>query len=114
MVGAEIGEGCSRDGAASEWRNELEFRAGQKKAELIADISRRSARLAASAVDSADVVNSTRILDGTNVDFNISSESETASGSLAIKVRKNNNLVCYILIALGVLTVVAIFVFGGQ
>ena len=64
--------------------------------------------------DSANVVNSTRGLDGTKADFNISSESETASGTLEIKVRKNNNLALYVLIALGILAVVAFVVFGGK
>ena len=109
-----LGSGLSLDGLTPEQRNELAFRVQQKKAEVAIDIAERKTRLDASVADSANVVNSTRGLDGTKADFNISSESETASGTLEIKVRKNNNLALYVLIALGILAVVAFVVFGGK
>lgn len=109
-----LGNGLSLDGLTPEQRNELAFRVQQKKAEVAIDIAERKTRLDASVADSANVVNSTRGLDGTKADFNISSESETASGTLEIKVRKNNNLALYVLIALGILAVVAFVVFGGK
>ena len=109
-----LGNGLSLDGLTPEQRNELAFRVQQKKAEVAIDIAERKSRLDASVADSANVVNSTRGLDGTKADFNISSESETASGTLEIKVRKNNNLALYVLIALGILAVVAFVVFGGK
>ena len=109
-----LGNGLSLDGLTPEQRNELAFRVQQKKAEVAIDIAERNTRLDASVADSANVVNSTRGLDGTKADFNISSESETASGTLEIKVRKNNNLALYVLIALGILAVVAFVVFGGK
>ena len=109
-----LGNGLSLDGLTPEQRNELAFRVQQKKAEGAIDIAERKTRLDASVADSANVVNSTRGLDGTKADFNISSESETASGTLEIKVRKNNNLALYVLIALGILAVVAFVVFGGK
>ena len=108
-----LGNGLSLDGLTPEQRNELAFRVQQKKAEVAIDIAERKTRLDASVADSANVVNSTRGLDGTKADFNISSESETASGTLEIKVRKNNNLALYVLIALGILAVVAFVVFRG-
>ena len=109
-----LGNGLSLDGLTPEQRNELAFRVQQKKAEVAIDIAERKTRLDASVADSANVVISTRGLDGTKADFNISSESETASGTLEIKVRKNNNLALYVLIALGILAVVAFVVFGGK
>ena len=109
-----LGNGLSLDGLTPEQRNELAFRVQQKKAEVAINIAERKTRLDASVADSANVVNSTRGLDGTKADFNISSESETASGTLEIKVRKNNNLALYVLIALGILAVVAFVVFGGK
>ena len=109
-----LGNGLSLDGLTPEQRNELAFRVQQKKAEVAIDIAERKTRLDASVADSANVVNSTRGLDGTKADFNISSESETASGTLEIKVRKNNNLALYVLIALGILAVVAFVAFGGK
>ena len=109
-----LGNGLSLDGLTPEQRNELAFRVQQKKAEVAIDIAERKTRLDGSVADSANVVNSTRGLDGTKADFNISSESETASGTLEIKVRKNNNLALYVLIALGILAVVAFVVFGGK
>ena len=109
-----LGNGLSLDGLTPEQRNELAFRVQQKKAEVAIDIAERKTRLDASVADSANVVNSTRGLDGTKADFNISSESEPASGTLEIKVRKNNNLALYVLIALGILAVVAFVVFGGK
>ena len=109
-----LGNGLSLDGLTPEQRNELAFRVQQKKAEVAIDIAERKTRLDASVADSANVVNSTRGLDGTKADFNVSSESETASGTLEIKVRKNNNLALYVLIALGILAVVAFVVFGGK
>ena len=109
-----VGKGLSLDGLTPEQQNELAFKLQSKKLEVAVDVAERKARLESSVADSANVVNSANALDGTRADFNISSESETASGTLEIKVRKNNNLALYVLIALGILAVVAFVVFGGK
>ena len=109
-----VGGGLSLEGLTPEQQNELAFKLQSKKLEVAVDVAERKARLESSVADSANVVNSANALDGTRADFNISSESETASGTLEIKVRKNNNLALYVLIALGILAVVAFVVFGGK
>ena len=81
--------------------------------EVAIDAAERKARLAASVTASENVVDSATALDGTKADFNISSESQTASGAMTIKVFKVNNLVLYVLVALGILAVVAFLVFRG-
>lgn len=108
-----IGNDLSLDGLTPEQRNELAFRLQKTKAEVAIDAAGRKARLAASVADSENVVDSATALDGTKADFNISSESQTASGSMKIKVFKVNNLVLYVLVALGILAVVAFLVFRG-
>ncbi len=108
-----IGNDLSLDGLTPEQRNELAFRLQKTKAEVAIDAAERKARLAASVADSENVVDSATALDGTKADFNINSESQTASGSLKIKVFKVNNLVLYVLVALAILAVVAILVFRG-
>ena len=108
-----VGKGLSLDGLTPEQQNELAFKLQSKKLEVAVDVAERKARLEASVADSANVVNSANALDGTRADFNITSESATASGTTKISVHKNNNLAFYILIALGILAVVAFVVFRG-
>lgn len=107
-------KGFLPNGLTLEQQNELASSVQQKKAELATTIVNLKNRHDASVADSANVVNSTCSLDGTKVDFSISSKSETASGTLEIKVRKSCNLVLYVLIALGILAVVSFIVFGGK
>ena len=108
-----VGRGLSLDGLTPEQQNELAFKLQSKKLEVAVDVAERKARLESSVADSANVVNSASALDNTKADFNIASESETASGTMKISVHKNNNLALYILIALGILAVVAFVVFRG-
>ena len=108
-----VGKGLSLDGLTPEQQNELAFKLQSKKLEVAVDVAERKARLESSVADSANVVNSANALDGTRADFNITSESATASGTTKISVHKNNNLALYILIALGILAVVAFVVFKG-
>ena len=108
-----VGRGLSLDGLTPEQQNELAFKLQSKKLEVAVDVAERKARLESSVADSANVVNSANALDGTRADFNITSESATASGTTKISVHKNNNLALYILIALGILAVVAFVVFRG-
>ena len=108
-----VGRGLSLDGLTPEQQNELAFKLQSKKLEVAVDVAERKARLESSVADSANVVNSANALDGTKADFNITSESETASGTTKISVHKNNNLALYVLIALGILAVVAFVVFRG-
>ena len=108
-----VGKGLSLDGLTPEQQNELAFKLQSKKLEVAVDVAERKARLEPSVADSANVVNSANALDGTRADFNITSESATASGTTKISVHKNNNLALYILIALGILAVVAFVVFRG-
>ena len=108
-----VGKGRSLDGLTPEQQNELAFKRQSKKLEVAVDVAERKARLESSVADSANVVNSANALDGTRADFNITSESATASGTTKISVHKNNNLALYILIALGILAVVAFVVFRG-
>ena len=108
-----VGGGLSLEGLTPEQQNELAFKLQSKKLEVAVDVAERKARLESSVADSANVVNSANALDGTKADFNITSESETASGTTKISVHKNNNLALYILIALGILAVVAFVVFRG-
>jgi hypothetical protein len=108
-----VGKGLSLDGLTPEQQNELAFKLQSKKLEVAVDVAERKARLESSVADSANVVNSANALDGTRADFNITSESATASGTTKISVHKNNNLALYILIALGILAVVAFVVFRG-
>ena len=108
-----VGNGLSLEGLTPEQQNELAFKLQSKKLEVAVDVAERKSRLESSVADSANVVNSTNALDGTNADFNIASESATASGTMKITVHKNNNLALYILIALGILAVVAFVVFRG-
>lgn len=108
-----VGKGLSLEGLTPEQQNEIAYKLQSKKLEVAVDVAERKARLESSVADSANVVGSAKALDGTSADFNIASESETASGSLKINVRKNNNLALYILIALGILAVVAFVVFRG-
>ncbi len=108
-----VGKGLSLDGLTPEQQNELAFKFQSKKLEVAVDVAERKARLESSVADSANVVNSANALDGTRADFNITSESATASGTTKISVQKNNNLALYILIALGILAVVAFVVFRG-
>jgi len=109
-----VGGNLSLSGLTAEQQNELAYRLQTKKAEIAVDIAERKTRLESSVADSLNVVTSAHALDSTRADFNISSESETASGTLKIKVHKNNNLAIYTLIALGVLAVVAFVVLGGK
>ena len=108
-----VGGGLSLEGLTPEQQNELAFKLQSKKLEVAVDVAERKARLESSVADSANVVNSANALDGTKADFNITSESETASGTTKISVHKNNNLALYVLIALGILAVVAFVVFRG-
>ena len=108
-----VGGGLSLEGLTPEQQNELAFKLQSKKLEVAVDVAERKARLESSVADSANVVNSANALDGTKADFNITSESATASGMTKISVHKNNNLALYILIALGILAVVAFVVFRG-
>ena len=108
-----VGKGLSLEGLTPEQQNELAFKLQSKKLEVAVDMAERKTRLEASVADSANVVNSANALDGTRADFNITSESATASGTTKISVHKNNNLALYILIALGILAVVAFVVFRG-
>ena len=108
-----VGKGLSLDGLTPEQQNELAFKLQSKKLEMAVDVAERKARLESSVADSANVVNSASALDNTNADFNIASESATASGTMKINVHKNNNLALYILIALGIIVVVAFVVFRG-
>lgn len=108
-----VGGGLSLEGLTPEQQNELAFKLQSKKLEVAVDVAERKARLESSVADSANVVNSANALDGTRADFNITSESETASGTTKISVHKNNNLALYVLIALGILAVVAFVVFRG-
>ena len=108
-----VGKGLSLDGLTPEQQNELAFKLQSKKLEVAVDVAERKARLESSVADSANVVNSANALVGTRADFNITSESATASGTTKISVHKNNNLALYILIALGILAVVAFVVFKG-
>ena len=108
-----VGKGLSLEGLTPEQQNELAFKLQSKKLEVAVDVAERKARLESSVADSANVVNSANALDGTRADFNITSESATASGTTKISVHKNNNLALYILIALGILAVVAFVVFKG-
>ena len=108
-----VGGGLSLEGLTPEQQNELAFKLQSKKLEVAVDVAERKARLESSVADSANVVNSANALDGTKADFNITSESATASGTTKISVHKNNNLALYILIALGILAVVAFVVFRG-
>lgn len=106
-----IGKDLSLDGLTPEQRDEFTFRLQKKKVEMAVDVAERKARLDASVADSRQVVDSATALDGTKADFNITSESQTASGSMKIKVFKVNNLLLYVLVALGILAVVALLVF---
>ena len=108
-----VGGGLSLEGLTPEQQNELAFKLQSKKLEVAVDVAERKARLESSVADSANVVNSANALDGTKADFNITSESATASGTTKISVHKNNNLALYILIALGILAAVAFVVFRG-
>ena len=108
-----VDKGLSLEGLTPEQQNELAFKLQSKKLEVAVDVAERKARLESSVADSANVVNSANALDGTRADFNITSESATASGTTKISVHKNNNLALYILIALGILAVVAFVVFRG-
>ena len=108
-----VGGGLSLEGLTLEQQNELAFKLQSKKLKVAVDVAERKARLESSVADSANVVNSANALDGTKADFNITSESETASGTTKISVHKNNNLALYVLIALGILAVVAFAVFRG-
>ena len=108
-----VGGGLSLEGLTPEQQNELAFKLQSKKLEVAVDVAERKARLESSVADSANVVNSANALDGTKADFNITSESATASGTTKISVHKNNNLALYILIALGILAFVAFVVFRG-
>ena len=108
-----VGGGLSLEGLTLEQQNELAFKLQSKKLKVAVDVAERKARLESSVADSANVVNSANALDGTKADFNITSESATASGTTRISVHKNNNLALYILIALGILAVVAFVVFRG-
>ena len=108
-----VGGGLSLEGLTLEQQNELAFKLQSKKLKVAVDVAERKARLESSVADSANVVNSANALDGTKADFNITSESATASGTTKISVHKNNNLALYILIALGILAVVAFVVFRG-
>lgn len=107
-----IGKGLDLNGLTPEQKNDIAFKLQSKKLEVAIDMAERKARLESSVADSANVVNSASALDGTKADFNIASESATASGTMKINVHKNNNLALYILIALGILAVVAFVVFG--
>ena len=108
-----VGKGLSLEGLTPEQQNELAFKLQSKKLEVAVGIAERKARLEASVADSANVVNSASALDNTKADFNISSESETASGMMKISVHKNSNLALYILIVLCILGLVAFIVFRG-
>lgn len=108
-----VGKGLSLDGLTPEQRNELAYKVQSKKAEIAFDIAQRKARLDSSVADSANVIASARALDETKADFNVKSQNETASGKLEISVHKNNNLALYVLIALGILAVVAFVVLRG-
>ena len=108
-----VGGGLSLEGLTPEQQNELAFKLQSKKLEVAVDVAERKARLESSVADSANVVNSANALDGTKADFNITSESATASGTTKISVHKNNTLALYILIALGILAFVAFVVFKG-
>ena len=109
----DVGQGLSLEGLTPERQNELAFRLQSKKLEVAVDMAERKTRLEASVADSANVVNSASALDNTKADFNISSESETASGMMKISVHKNSNLALYILIVLCILGLVAFIVFRG-
>lgn len=112
----DFGEGrdLSLEGLTAAQQNELIFKLQSKKLEVAVGLAERKTRLESSVADSANVISSTVALDNTKVDFNITSESETASGTMKISVHKNNNLALYILIALGILAVLAIAVFKGR
>lgn len=109
-----VGGNLALSGLTAAQQSELAYRLRTKKAEIAIDIAERKMRLESSVADSSNVVTSTQSLDTTKADFNISSESETASGILKINVHKNKNLTLYILIALGILAVVAFVIQGDK
>ena len=112
-LGFGVGKWLSLEGLTPEQLNDLYFKLQSKNLEVAVDMAEGKTRLEASVVDSANVVNSASAFDSTKADFNIASESKTASGTMKINVNKNNNLALCILIALGILAVVAFVVFRG-
>lgn len=108
-----IGKGLSLDGLSDEQRRDLTYKVQSSKANLAIDVATRRVKLESSIGDATNLVNTSKALDGTKADFNVTSQSETASGNMEINVRKNNNLALYILIALGILAVVAVVVLRG-
>lgn len=105
-----IGNGLSLDGLTDEQRREIAYKVQSSKADLAIDVASRKIKLESSIGDATNLVNTSRALDGTKADFSVKSQSETASGKLEISVHKNNHLALYILIALGILAVVALVV----
>ena len=105
-----IGNGLSLDGLTDEQRREIAYKVQSSKADLAIAVASRKIKLESSIGDATNLVNTSRALDGTKADFSVKSQSETASGKLEISVHKNNHLALYILIALGILAVVALVV----
>ena len=105
-----IGNGLSLDGLRDEQRREIAYKVQSSKADLAIDVASRKIKLESSIGDATNLVNTSRALDGTKADFSVKSQSETASGKLEISVHENNHLALYILIALGILAVVALVV----